>query len=59
LRESVDLAEKAEALYDQALGLDALAEATSDAGHRRRAEELFERLDVIDPPSTGLRAAVA
>ena len=54
LKESVAQAEAAEALYDVALGLDALAEATHDAGHRARAAELFERLDVINPPSTGL-----
>jgi tetratricopeptide (TPR) repeat protein len=54
LSESVRQAEAAEAIYDLALGLDALAEATHDAGHRARAAELFARLDVINPPSTGL-----
>ena len=54
LRESVALAEGVDALYDLALALDALAEAGGDESDRARAVELFERLDVIDPPATGL-----
>ncbi len=54
LRESVELAESVDALYDQALALDALAEAGGGEADRNRAAELFERLDVIDPPATGL-----
>ena len=54
LRESVDIAQRVGAIYDVALGLDALADATRDAGYRTRAAELFKRLDVVSPPSTGL-----
>jgi tetratricopeptide (TPR) repeat protein len=53
LRESVQIAERAGAIYDQALGLDALADITRDAGYRARAAELFERLGVVEAPSTG------
>jgi hypothetical protein len=54
LRESVDIAERVDAIYDQALGLDVLAEVTGEADYRARAAELFERLDVVAAPSTGV-----
>ena len=54
LRESVDIAERVDAIYDQALGLDFLAEVTGEAGYRARAAELFERLGVVSAPSTGV-----
>jgi tetratricopeptide (TPR) repeat protein len=54
LRESVEIAERVDAIYDQALGLDVLAEVTGEAGYRARATELFERLDVVAAPSTGV-----
>ena len=54
LRESVEIAERVDAIYDQALGLDVLAEVTGEAGYRARAAELFERLDVVAAPSTGV-----
>ena len=50
LRESVELAERVDAIYDQALGLDVLAEVTGRGRHRRRAAELFERLGVVAAP---------
>ena len=54
LRESVGLAERVSAVYDQALGLDVLAEVTGEPGYRARAAELFERLGVVAAPSTGV-----
>ena len=51
--ESVEIAERVDAIYDQALGLDVLAAATGEEDYRRRAAELFERLGVVAPPSTG------
>jgi hypothetical protein len=53
--ESVAIAERVDAIYDQALGLDVLAEATGEAEYRRRAAELFERLGVVEAPRTGFR----
>jgi tetratricopeptide (TPR) repeat protein len=55
LRESVAIADRVEAIYDQALGLDVLAEATGDAEYRLLAENLFARLGVVEAPSTGFR----
>ena len=58
LRDSVALARSAEAAYDEALGLDALATVLESQGQgeslRAEAEALFERLDVVAPPATGL-----
>ncbi len=58
LRDSVALARSAEAAYDEALGLDALATVLESQGGgeslRAEAEALFERLDVVAPPATGL-----
>jgi hypothetical protein len=54
LTESIEIAERVDAIYDLALGLHALAEATGEDGYRERAAELFERLGVVEAPSTGL-----
>ena len=59
LAESVEIAERVDAIYDQALGLDALAEVTGDEDYRRRAAELFERLDVVAAPATGPRTGAS
>ncbi len=52
LAESVEIAERVDAIYDLALGLDALAEVTAEEDYSRRAAELFARLDVVSAPST-------
>ena len=54
LRESVDIAERVDAIYDQALGLDVLAEVTGEADYRARAADQLEQLDVVAAPSTGV-----
>ena len=49
-----------DAIYDQALGLDALAEATRRRrATARRAAELFERLDVVSRAEHGPLRPVA
>jgi tetratricopeptide (TPR) repeat protein len=53
LTESVEIAERVDAVYDLALGLDVLADVTGDEDHRARAAALFERLGVVAAPSTG------
>lgn len=54
LRQSVALAEEADAIYELALALDALAVATGEADASGRAKALFGRLDVVAPPNPGV-----
>ncbi len=56
LRRAVTMAEGAQAIYEQALALDALGEALGEEGlgERELAAVIFRRLDVVAPPATGV-----